>query len=41
MELLGQVESIPPGVSVSEDSIRDTTESTKPPGKFCNVAYAK
>ena len=34
MKLLGEVESIPPGVSVSEDDTHDTEELSKPPGEY-------
>ena len=33
MKLLGEVESIPPGVSISEDDAHDIEELSKPPGK--------
>ena len=38
MKLLGEVESIPPGVNVSEDDSHDTVEVAKPPGKPCGFA---
>lgn len=37
MKLLGEVESIPPGVSVSEDDTHDTEELSKPPGEEAAV----
>ena len=39
MKLLGEVESIPPGVNVSEDDPPNTAELAKPPGEPCSFVY--
>ena len=36
MKLLGEVESIPPGVSTTNNAIQDERESAKPPGNQCS-----